>query len=719
MEKTYFKLNNKLNIPVDGAIDVGVDQEAVRQYFLEEINMNLVHFESLEEKLTYLIDNNYIEKEFIELYDMEFIKKLYNEAKIFKYRFKSFAGAFKFYTQYAMKTNDNSRFLERYEDRVIFNALFLANGDKELAYDLFKAILKQEYQPATPTFANAGKKRRGEFISCFLISLEDNMNSIGRGINSMLQLSRIGGGVGVNLSNIRALGSKIKDIDNASSGVVPIMKLAEDSFSYSNQLGQRAGAGVVYLSVFHQDIERFLSTKKENADEKVRVKTLSLGITVPDKFYELVQKDAYIHLFDPYEVEKQYGKPFSYINITEEYDNLLANPNINSKVLKARDLETSISKLQQESGYPYIINIDTVNKENQVDGTVIMSNLCSEVTQVQKPSVVSDDQSYEVLGEDISCNLGSLNLVNLINSDNFSKTVDVAMRALNHVTESSNIETVPTVANGNKNNHTTGLGAMGLHTLFAVNEMHYGSPESLELVDYLFMAINYQTLVTSMELAKVHGPYKEFDKSGYADGSYFLDRYLTAKDKAIYSTPISTKVADILSQVYLPTEDDWVDLRDNIKKYGLRNAYRMTVAPNGSISYIQETSASLSPIITKIEKRSEGKLGHVFYPAPYLSNKTFEYYTSAYELSMLAVIDVYATAQKHIDQSMSLTLFFDSTISKGLYPWKPEGGKATTRDLSLVRMYAWKKGIKSIYYVRTFTDDEDIVGVSTCESCLV
>ena len=180
----------------------------------------------------------------------------------------------------------------------------------------------------------------------------------------------------VNLSNLREAGSPIKGIKNASSGVVPVMKILEDSFSYSNQLGQRNGAGVVYLSVFHPDVYDFLSTKKENADEKVRVKTLSLGLTVPDKYYELLKTNEPMYLFSPYDVEKEYGTPFSYIDITAEYDNMVVNDKIAKYKTNARELEQEISKLQQESGYPYIINIDTVNKENPIFGKVIMSNLC-------------------------------------------------------------------------------------------------------------------------------------------------------------------------------------------------------------------------------------------------------------------------------------------------------------------------------------------------------
>ncbi|MFZ2787030.1 MAG: ribonucleotide reductase N-terminal alpha domain-containing protein, partial [Trichococcus flocculiformis] len=342
---TYYKLNNEINRPIDNAIPLHKDKEAVRAYFLEHVNPNTVFFYTLDEKLNYLIEHDYIEKEFLEKYPLDFIKKLMQDTYNKKFRFKSFMAAYKFYTQYALKTNDGKRYLERYEDRIVFNALFLADGDQQLAVDLAEEMIHQRYQPATPTFLNAGRKRRGELVSCFLIQTTDDMNSIGRTINSALQLSRIGGGVGVNLSNVRAAGDPIKKIENASSGVVPIMKLLEDSFSYSNQLGQRNGAGAVYLSVFHPDIVAFLSTKKENADEKIRVKTLSLGLVIPDKFYELAAKDDQMYLFSPYDVERIYGKPFSYVDITAEYENLVNNPEISKSKIRARDLENEISKL--------------------------------------------------------------------------------------------------------------------------------------------------------------------------------------------------------------------------------------------------------------------------------------------------------------------------------------------------------------------------------------
>ena len=714
-EVTYFSLNNELNRPVDGKIPLHKDKEAVRAFFLEHVNPNTVFFYTLDEKLDYLLEHDYLEEEFLNKYDREFVKSLMQEIYKKKFRFRSFMSAFKFYKQYALKTNDGERYLERFEDRIVFNALFLADGDEQLARDLAEEMIHQRYQPATPTFLNAGRKRRGELVSCFLIQTTDDMNSIGRTINSALQLSRIGGGVGVSLSNVRAAGDPIKKIENASSGVVPIMKLLEDSFSYSNQLGQRNGAGAVYLNVFHPDIVSFLSTKKENEDEKIRVKTLSLGLVVPDKFYELIKNDDMMYLFSPYDVERIYGVPFSYVDITKEYENMVNNPEIRKSKLRARDLEQEISKLQQESGYPYIVNIDTVNKANPIDGKIIMSNLCSEILQVQSPSVINNAQEYEVLGTDISCNLGSTNIVNLMQSPDFERSIEVAVRALTFVTDHSSIDAVPTVKNGNQKAHTIGLGAMGLHTFFALNQMEYGSPESIEVTDLYFRLLNFYTLKASHKIAKERGvTFDGFEKSAYASGTYF-DAY-TESDVEIKSE----KVKEIFANLPIPTAEDWKQLKADVMADGLYHQNRLAIAPTGSISYVNETSASLHPITRLIEERQEKKTGKTYYPAPFLSNETLPYYKSAYDIDMRKVIDVYAAAQKHIDQGMSLTLFMRSELPEGLYEWKNgRTRKMTTRDLNILRNYAWNKGIKSIYYVRTFTENNDEIGSNGCESCSI
>lgn len=712
---TYFDLNNQVNIPKDNQIQLEKDQEALDAFLRENVWPNVMQFDSLSERFDWLFQNNFLERTFIEKYRFDFIESLYAYLDEQHFNFKSFMAAFKFYNQYALKTNDGQHYVETYVDRVAMNALFYADGREELALRLADEMIHQRYQPATPSFLNAGRARRGELVSCFIIQTSDDMNSVGRTINSALQLSKMGGGVGINVSNIREAGAPVMAIANSAGGIVPVMKLLEDSFTFSSQVGARQGAGVVYLSVFHPDIMAFLSTKKENADEKIRVKTLSLGLTVPDKFYELVKKNDVMYLFSPVDVEKVYGKAFNYIDITAEYDNMVANDQITKYKVDARTLEEEISKLQQESGYPYIINIDVANRSNPISGKIVSSNLCSEILQVQTPSDIDNGQQYTRLGSDVSCNLGSINIVNMMATNDFGESVDTMVRALTYVSDTSNLDVVPSIAKGNNEKHAIGLGAMGLAAYFAQNKMYYGDEEALDFTTTFFMTLNYYSIKASVAIAKErHEKFFEFDKSTYANGSYF-DKYLET-DWA----PKTNKVVDAFAQHHIPTKHDWAQLRDDVAKYGMYNAYRHAIAPTGSISYVNDTTATLLPIVNKIEERQEGMIGKVYYPAPGLNNETMPYYVSAYDTDMRKVIDVYAAAQEHIDQGMALTLFMRSTLPEGLYEWKNNRtNKITTRDLTILRHYAFNKGIKSLYYIRTFTDDNQESGVNECESCSI
>lgn len=714
----YFMLNNQLNIVKDDKIQLDADRRAVHSYFIDYVNPHTVYFGDLEEKIGYLIKNGYIKPELLDMYNFKFIKKVFKYLYDYKFRFKTFMGAYKFYSQYAMKTTDGKSILERYEDRLAFNALFMGGGDKKLAMNLAEELITQRYVPATPTLLNIGKVRAGEMVSCFLINVDDNMNSIGRSVNSVLQLSKMGGGVGLGLTDIRPAGDPIKGIEGMADGVVPIMKMYEDALSYANQLGARQGAGVTYLNVFHKDIIKFLSTKKENADEKIRVKTLSLGVVVPDKFYELIANGDVMYLFSPYDIKKEYGISMSEMDITAMYDELVENKNIRKDKIYARDLEEEMSKLIQESGYPYIINIDTANAENSVAGRIKMSNLCSEILQVQSPSKINADQTFDELGFDVSCNLGSTNVVNLMASPDFGKSVDTMMRALTYVSNNSNIEEVPTIKNANDNYHSVGLGAMSLHAFFAKNQIFYGSPESIEFTGMYFQLLNYHTLKASNMIAKERkATFHEFNKSEYANGEYFK-RYLP---RVKFRNNLSDRVKELFENVEIPTAQDWVDLQESIEKYGLYHSYRMAVAPTGSISYVNEATASIHPIVQKIEKRSEGKRGDVFYPSPYLA-EGLPYYESAYNIDQRQIIDVYAEAQKHVDQALSMTLFMDADKGKELYEWKlgtPQEDSFTTRDINILRNYAWTKGIKSIYYVRTYRSDGEVSSVNECESCSI
>ncbi|GAA4282811.1 class 1b ribonucleoside-diphosphate reductase subunit alpha [Brevibacterium daeguense] len=699
----YHSLNAMLNLyDSTGRIQFERDKQAARQYFLQHVNTNTVFFHDLKEKLDYLVENDYYEKEVLDQYSFEFIERLSKAAYAHKFRFQTFLGAFKFYTSYTLKTFDGKRYLERFEDRVVMVALFLARGDEALATQLMEEIITGRFQPATPTFLNAGKKQRGELVSCFLLRIEDNMESIGRSINSALQLSKRGGGVAFALSNIREAGAPIKKIENQSSGVIPVMKLLEDSFSYANQLGARQGAGAVYLHAHHPDIYRFLDTKRENADEKIRIKTLSLGVVIPDITFELAKTNEDMYLFSPYDVERVYGVPFTEISVSEKYHEMVDDARIKKTKINAREFFQTLAEIQFESGYPYIMYEDTVNRANPIDGRITMSNLCSEILQVNAPSRYNADLSYAEVGKDISCNLGSLNIAMTMDSDNFGRTVETAIRGLTSVSETSDIDSVPSIARGNDMSHAIGLGQMNLHGYLARERIHYGSDEGLDFTNMYFYAVTYHAVRASMELAKERGrTFDGFERSKYASGEYF-DKYTEQEWK-----PRTQRVAELFAgaQIHLPTQEDWRELKAQVAEHGIYNQNLQAVPPTGSISYINNSTASIHPVPSKIEIRKEGKIGRVYYPAPFMINDNLDYYEDAYEVGYEKIIDTYAEATKHVDQGLSLTLFFKDT--------------ATTRDVNKAQIYAWRKNIKTIYYIRIRQLALQGTEVEGCVSCML
>lgn len=699
----YHALNALLNLyDENGQIQFDKDREAANQFFLQHVNQNTVFFHDLEEKFEYLLGNNYYEREIVDQYDFEFIKSLFKRAYAKKFRFPTFLGAYKYYTSYTLKTFDGRRYLERYEDRVAMVALTLAAGDTQLAENLVDEIMSGRFQPATPTFLNSGKAQRGEPVSCFLLRIEDNMESIGRSINSALQLSKRGGGVALLLSNLREAGAPIKKIENQSSGVIPVMKLLEDSFSYANQLGARQGAGAVYLHAHHPDIMQFLDTKRENADEKIRIKTLSLGVVIPDITFELAKRNDDMYLFSPYDVERVYGRPFADVSITEHYEEMVEDPRIRKRKINARQFFQTLAEIQFESGYPYIMFEDTANAANPIPGRITHSNLCSEILQVSTASEFNADLSYKEIGEDISCNLGSLNIAKAMDSDNFSQTIETAIRGLTAVSEQTSIDSVPSIKKGNDAAHAIGLGQMNLHGFLGRERIFYGSEEALDFTNAYFAAVMYECIKASNRIARERGTtFVGFKESQYGTGEFF-DRY----DPAEFQ-PQTERVKALFaaSTVHIPTAEDWAELKQAVMQDGLFNRYLQAIPPTGSISYINNSTSSIHPIASRIEIRKEGKVGRVYYPAPYMTNDNLEFYEDAYEIGYEKIIDTYAVATRYVDQGLSLTLFFKDTV--------------TTRDINRAQIYAWRKGIKTIYYIRLRQTALEGTEVQGCVSCML
>ncbi|HIC8913770.1 MULTISPECIES: class 1b ribonucleoside-diphosphate reductase subunit alpha [Enterobacter cloacae complex] len=697
----YHALNAMLNLyDREGRIQFDKDREAVDAFFAAHVRPNSVTFASQDERLDHLVNEGYYDARVLTRYARAFVVKLFERAHASGFRFQTFLGAWKFYTSYTLKTFDGKRYLESFEDRVVMVALTLAQGDEALAQQLTDEILSGRFQPATPTFLNCGKAQRGELVSCFLLRIEDNMESIGRAVNSALQLSKRGGGVAFLLSNLREAGAPIKRIENQSSGVIPVMKMLEDAFSYANQLGARQGAGAVYLHAHHPDILRFLDTKRENADEKIRIKTLSLGVVIPDITFKLAKENAEMALFSPYDVERIYGKAFGDVAISELYDELLADDRIRKKTINARDFFQTLAEIQFESGYPYIMYEDTVNRANPIAGRINMSNLCSEILQVNSASRYDENLDYAEIGKDISCNLGSLNIAHTMDSPDFGRTIETAIRGLTAVSDMSHIRSVPSIEAGNAASHAIGLGQMNLHGYLAREGIAYGSPEGLDFTNLYFYTVTWHALHTSMMLARERNQrFAGFEQSRYASGEYF-NQYLEGDWQ-----PKTARVRELFARagIVLPTREMWQRLRDDVMRYGIYNQNLQAVPPTGSISYINHATSSIHPIVSKIEIRKEGKTGRVYYPAPFMTNENLALYQDAYEIGPEKIIDTYAEATKHVDQGLSLTLFFPDT--------------ATTRDINKAQIYAWKKGIKTLYYIRLRQLALEGTEIEGCVSC--
>ncbi|MFR1076621.1 MAG: ribonucleoside-diphosphate reductase subunit alpha, partial [Romboutsia timonensis] len=455
-----------------------------------------------------------------------------------------------------------------------------------------------------------------------------------------------------------------------------------------------------YLSVFHPDFELLMDTKKINADEKIRLASLSLGAIIPDKFMELAEKNEKAYAFYPHSVYKKYGINFDDIDINEWYDKLVNDNDIRKKEINPRQMLTKIAQMQQESGYPYVVFLDTANKEHTLKdvGRIKMSNLCCEIFQYQTPSDINGYCGNNNWGQDISCNLGSLNIANVMDNKDIERTVKTSIRALSFVSDKTNIDKVPTVKNGNDSSHSIGLGAMNLHGYLMRENILYTSDEAIDFSNVFFAIIRYYSIKASMELAiDKNVKFKGFEKSEYAKGnkSKVLSKYYNES-----FLPKTEKVSKLFEGIYIPTNKDWADLLDKVKINGLYNAYLLAIAPTQSISYVQNATSSIMPIMEPVEVRTYGD-STTIYPMPFLTNENMLYYQSAYRMDMRKVIDLVATVQKHVDQGISTTLFV--TDDK------------TTRDIARYYIYAYKKGLKSLYYTRTKMTREN----NECLSCSV
>lgn len=692
----HIELNNAITRQVDGFYDLAKDKEALAVY-LEEVKEKTKRFPNELERLSWLVENDFYFDCF-SLYDEHFLKEITKKAYSYNFEFASYMAATKFYEGYALKTNDKKQYLENYEQHMVIVALYLAQGDNYFALELLDSLMRQLYQPATPTMLNAGRSRGGELVSCYLLSLDDSLNSINYNESVARTLSKNGGGVALNLSRLRARGESIQDVEGCAKGVLPVAKSLEYSFQYADQLGQRPGAGAVYLNVFHADLPEFLDTKKVNADEGLRLATISTGVIILDKFMHLARTNEPFYMFYPHNVFKHYGVHLDDMDMTKMYEVLVSDPRIKKREGSAREILNQIAKMQLQSGYPYLMFRDNANKAHALKdiGDIKISNLCVEIQQLQEVSEIGNLGELEGwdIKRDISCNLGSLNIANVMEAKDIYGAVFPAMKALTAVSDMSHVQGAPGVAKANDELHSVGLGVMNLHGYLAKNLIPYESEEAKEFADVFFAAMNYYSILASMHIArKTKKTFKDFDKSEYAKGEYFV-KYTTHDH-----LPVSPIVKDLFEGIELPTRDDWAQLARRVKKHGLYHAYRLAIAPTQSISYVQNATSSVMPIVDLIERRAYGN-SETYYPMPFLDEMTALVYKSAYHIDQMKLIDLISVIQEHVDQGISTILYVNSTIS--------------TRELARLYAYAHHKGLKSLYYTRN-----KLLSVEECTSCSI
>lgn len=692
----WIELNNR--VLAGTSIDTRFDKEALQVYFQQKVNPNTVFFHDLSEKIRYMTENGVWDKKIFERFSFEEVQSIFKLAYSYKFRFQSFMGAYKFYSEYATMTPDRSRWLERYEDRMSITAL-ARSETIEQAKELVHHLINQTFTPATPTLMNSGKANTGRLVSCFLLQdCTDNLDSITKTLSFVAELSKGGGGIGVEVSNLRARGESLRGIQNVTKGVLGVAKMLDNMLRYADQAGQRPGAGAVYLNVMHPDFSDLLNAKKIASDEDARLKTLSIGATIPDIFIEKVRLGEDIYQFYPHSLFEETGREFTDIDWSKEYSTLADNPNIRKKRVSARRILEDIAVTQGESGYPYLLFEGHANRANPIPniGSIKMSNLCSEILQPTTPSYFHSygKEHLDKIGLDVSCNLASLVIEQTMSTNDIGRVVGSAIRMLDNVARSTSVHEVPAVKRANDEMRSIGLGAMGLHSFLANHELIYGSPEALEFVDTFFAAVHYHARKASMEIARDTGfVFKGFEGSRYETGEYFT-QYLQRD-----FIPRIPEVMSLFEGHTLPTREDWKQLISDIKKYGLAHSFVMAIAPTGSISYVSHASASIMPITEKVETRTSNK-ARTIYPMPYLSERTEWYYEEAYDMNQRLIIDTVAAAQKHVDQGISCTLFVPAN--------------ATTRTLQSYYLYAYIKGVKTLYYTRLRKNN-----VQDCLSCVV
>jgi ribonucleoside-diphosphate reductase alpha chain len=610
-------------------------------------------------------------------------------------------------------------------------SMFLAQNEEDRhgwAIKFYDMISKFEVMLATPTLSNA-RTTRHQLSSCYIGSSPDNIEGIFDSYKEMAMLSKFGGGIGWDWTQVRSMGSSIDGHKNAAGGTVPFLKITNDIAIAVDQLGTRKGAIAVYLEPWHIDIHDFLDLKKNSGEERRRAHDLFPALWINDLYMKRVEQDGIWTLFDPYdckELTNMFGEEFE-----KRYLELEQDESIIKEKVKAKDLWKKILLSYFESGSPFLCFKDNAYRANPNShyGIIRSSNLCTEIFQNTEPNhylikimfedgqfityeedeLVKVDSGIEkpankvtaldylggqkiyivekekVNGATAVCNLASVNLSRINTKEEIDRIVPTAIRALDNVID-LNFYPMEKVKRTNMRSRSIGLGVMGEAQMLAEQKIVWGSQEHFDKIDEIMESVSFNAISSSSDLALEKGQYPEFSGSKWSQG-------IMPHDHA------NAEVRNLVDRggLFAPTYE-WDDLRKKVKAQGIRNGYLMAVAPTSSISILTGTTQAIEPIF-KRKWFEENLSGLIPVVAPKLSPETWSYYTSAYELDQRVLIRAAAIRQKWIDQGQSLNIFI--TLDK-----------ASAKYLNDIYMLAWKLGLKSTYYLRsqspeTASDVED------------
>ncbi len=639
------------------------------------------------------------------------------------------------YDRYLVR-DEEGRVIELPQEMYMLIAMTLAVPEKkeervEWAKKFYDLLSEHYVTVATPTLMNA-RRPFTQLSSCFVLTVDDDLYDIFDNIKKAGMISKFAGGLGVYLGKIRATGAPIRKFKGASSGVIPVVKLLNDTMTYVDQLGMRKGSASITLDIWHKDILDFLEVKTNVGDERKKAHDIHPAVSIPDLFMKRLKNRENWTLMDPYtarsyitrklydgryrEVKPLPGSHY-FVGIKEDgteellepkgledfygeefeqwYEELEKNlPESAKKRVNSFELWKRLITVAFETGEPYIFFRDEANRKNpnKHAGMVYSSNLCHEIVQVMSPSRHErpslDPEKGEVvyrkkLGYLPVCNLGSVNLGKVYTEEKIKEVLPLLVRMLDNVIE-MNFYAIPEAEYTNKKFRAIGIGVSNYHYCLVKNGVRWESEEHLRFADKLFELIAFYTLKGSLELAKERGRYELFGGSDWSRGVLF---------------------GRTLEEIKKNSEENgndlpWEELAEEIKRHGIRNAYLLAMMPTGSTSLILGATPSIDPIFARFYK--EENMSGILPQVPPEVDRFYWHYKSAYTIDQEWSIRAAAVRQKWIDQAQSLNLFID--------PQNIDGPR-----LSRLYELAWELGLKTVYYLRS----RSMVDIEECEACAV